>query len=403
VTNLSKPDGTLQARYRWDAWGNLRSQAGSSFNLFGFTGYQKDGETGLYYAQARFYDPELGRFLSEDPQDGKAQTPPSLHRYLYAYANPAVFWDPRGEEARKKEEDRSRVLMPGEKAPPGWTVQVVDEENGIRIAIPPAHGPADVPEEPSWWEKLKKKATKAITEMVESVTRPAADKERFGEAFDRNSGSTPTSSDEEEDVRTAQQAKTGIAEVSERGKDLSVSTAKAVNTGVTVSQAGAGAVVLVKLIRDGIVHYVERRAVKAALAEGWALAEAKAGQSVATAEAEVALAPYEEGLGHHIPAKSGFRGDPAYNASQALAVPKAELERLGINHARVTGAQATLYRQFAATGRPLTWADMESIERQALVASEMDPATAEAVVQRAISELKAAGVKGPTRIPWGGS
>jgi len=96
VASLSKPDGTLQARYRWDAWGNLRSQSGDSFNLFGFTGHQRDEETGLYYAKARFYDPEVGRFLSEDPLNGEPQTPPSLHRYLYAFDQPTFYVDPSG-------------------------------------------------------------------------------------------------------------------------------------------------------------------------------------------------------------------------------------------------------------------------------------------------------------------
>ncbi|GMU66697.1 MAG: hypothetical protein AMXMBFR36_29710 [Acidobacteriota bacterium] len=96
VASLSKPDGTLQARFRWDAWGNLRSQAGDSFNLFGFTGHQRDEETGLYYFGARFYDPELGRFLNEDPFGGVLETPPSLHRFLYANASPVRFTDPLG-------------------------------------------------------------------------------------------------------------------------------------------------------------------------------------------------------------------------------------------------------------------------------------------------------------------
>jgi RHS repeat-associated protein len=108
VANLSKPDGTLQARYRWDAWGNLRSSAGGSFNLFGFTGYQKDGETGLYYAKARFYDPEVGRFLSEDPLAGPAENPPSLHKYLYAFNNPTVYRDLDGRRAAT-DQDRAKL------------------------------------------------------------------------------------------------------------------------------------------------------------------------------------------------------------------------------------------------------------------------------------------------------
>ncbi|MGH9892126.1 MAG: RHS repeat-associated core domain-containing protein, partial [bacterium] len=93
---LSKPDGTLQARYLWDAWGNLRSEVGASSSIFGFTGYQRDAATGFMYAGARFYDPEIGRFLNEDPFGGDSRTPPSLHRYLYAFQNPTVWRDPSG-------------------------------------------------------------------------------------------------------------------------------------------------------------------------------------------------------------------------------------------------------------------------------------------------------------------
>ncbi|MDA8021083.1 MAG: toxin glutamine deamidase domain-containing protein [Thermoanaerobaculia bacterium] len=97
VVGLMRPDGALQARYKYDAWGNLREEVGDSANRFGFTGYERDEETGLYYAKARFYDPETGRFLSEDPFSGFPQTPPSLHRYLYGYQNPTVYWDPDGQ------------------------------------------------------------------------------------------------------------------------------------------------------------------------------------------------------------------------------------------------------------------------------------------------------------------
>ncbi|MBP7588381.1 MAG: RHS repeat protein [Thermoanaerobaculia bacterium] len=102
VVALSRPDGGIQTRYLWDAWGNLRNQIGDSENLFGYTGYEKDDATGLYYAKARYLDPELGRFLSEDSFGGLAETPPSLHRFLYAYANPAVYWDPDGRESLKQ-------------------------------------------------------------------------------------------------------------------------------------------------------------------------------------------------------------------------------------------------------------------------------------------------------------
>jgi RHS repeat-associated protein len=96
VANLTNTAGGIQARYQYDAYGNYRSTAGSSFNRFAFTGHEKDNETNLYYFKARFYDPETGRFLNQDAYLGDINTPPSLHRYLYAYANPTVYTDPSG-------------------------------------------------------------------------------------------------------------------------------------------------------------------------------------------------------------------------------------------------------------------------------------------------------------------
>ncbi|MDC8013721.1 RHS repeat-associated core domain-containing protein [Tahibacter soli] len=107
--------GAVDARTRYDAWGEVIAQQGTSGQTIaparegahaalpstdeqpiGFTGYYKDGESGLYYAKARYYDPAVARFMSEDPEAGNDMTPPSLHRYLYAHANPTVYVDPTG-------------------------------------------------------------------------------------------------------------------------------------------------------------------------------------------------------------------------------------------------------------------------------------------------------------------
>jgi hypothetical protein len=48
------------------------------------------------YAKARYFDPKLGRFLTQDSFLGEIDEPPSLHRYLYGYANPTTFMDPTG-------------------------------------------------------------------------------------------------------------------------------------------------------------------------------------------------------------------------------------------------------------------------------------------------------------------
>jgi RHS repeat-associated protein len=95
---LSDSGGSVVARYHLDAWGRYRvpSELSLSANRFGFTGYLFDQETDLYYAKARFYDPELGRFTTQDSVLGEVDEPPSLNRYAYAYARPTVMIDPTG-------------------------------------------------------------------------------------------------------------------------------------------------------------------------------------------------------------------------------------------------------------------------------------------------------------------
>lgn len=52
--------------YEYDVFGNIRSQTGASANEFTYTGEQVD-TTEMQYLRARYYDPAVGRFLSQDP------------------------------------------------------------------------------------------------------------------------------------------------------------------------------------------------------------------------------------------------------------------------------------------------------------------------------------------------
>jgi RHS repeat-associated protein len=63
-----------------------------------FTGYQRDTESGLDFAQARYYSSQLGRFSSADPlmASGRAEMPQSWNRYAYVLNNPLKFNDPTG-------------------------------------------------------------------------------------------------------------------------------------------------------------------------------------------------------------------------------------------------------------------------------------------------------------------
>jgi len=91
------------ANYHLDTWGNFRfpEELNSSKNRFSFTGYIWDKETSLFFAKARFYDPQIGRFISQDSFLGNIDEPPSLQRYFYAYANPTRYFDPTGHQTEE--------------------------------------------------------------------------------------------------------------------------------------------------------------------------------------------------------------------------------------------------------------------------------------------------------------
>lgn len=98
VMDATSVDGTVSAARQYDAWGNHRggTAPGASDFKLGFTGHQYDTETGLTYARARYYDSELGVFISRDSFEGQLADAPSLHRHLYGYANPLRYTDPTG-------------------------------------------------------------------------------------------------------------------------------------------------------------------------------------------------------------------------------------------------------------------------------------------------------------------
>jgi RHS repeat-associated protein len=85
--------GRLLAAHDYDPFGVPRSNISTPF---GYTGQQWDGGVGLLYLRARYYDPQLGRFLSRDPFPGLLTIPQSLHPYAYVFNNPATLRDPSG-------------------------------------------------------------------------------------------------------------------------------------------------------------------------------------------------------------------------------------------------------------------------------------------------------------------
>jgi RHS repeat-associated protein len=85
--------GKIRNRYRYNPWGGLEDSVENVSNVLKFAGREYDAETHLYYNRARYYDPQLARFISEDPagQGGGS------NQYAYAGNNPVGATDPSGE------------------------------------------------------------------------------------------------------------------------------------------------------------------------------------------------------------------------------------------------------------------------------------------------------------------
>ncbi|MEZ6189505.1 MAG: RHS repeat-associated core domain-containing protein [Planctomycetota bacterium] len=91
VTALTDAAGQLAGRYRYAAFGETLAHEGAA-SPYRFGGRPLDAETGLYDHRARYYQPELGRYLTPDPAGAWG----GLHAYAYVDHNPLTRVDPEG-------------------------------------------------------------------------------------------------------------------------------------------------------------------------------------------------------------------------------------------------------------------------------------------------------------------
>ena len=136
ITSLSNTAGAVAETYGYDSFGKQTTSFGSLTNPFQYTAREFDTETSLYFYRARYDDPNVGRFLSEDPLGFIG----SFDFYSYVDNDPIDFSDPSG-------------LCPGPcNVPPHppdadvyqnmWRSQ----ENGYRwwyVTVTKGHGPWD--------------------------------------------------------------------------------------------------------------------------------------------------------------------------------------------------------------------------------------------------------------------
>ena len=97
ITDITDCHGTVLNHYAYDAFGNRTVEEETVENRFGFAGEMMDAVTGQYYLRARFYNPVIARFLSEDTYYGDG-----LNLYAYCHNNPVGYVDPSGHICEKK-------------------------------------------------------------------------------------------------------------------------------------------------------------------------------------------------------------------------------------------------------------------------------------------------------------
>ena len=112
VIEIHNGAGAVTAKYNYDSWGKLLSITDASGTPLGassfayqisvrYRGYVYDSETGLYYLQSRYYDPETGRFINCDSPDfiGISESFTSWNGFAYCENNWVNDMDPSGEVA----------------------------------------------------------------------------------------------------------------------------------------------------------------------------------------------------------------------------------------------------------------------------------------------------------------
>jgi RHS repeat-associated protein len=94
VRQLTNTSGAVTYASSYDPYGVVSQAFGTSRTAYGYTGEYTSNE--MVYLRARYYDPDLGRFLTRDTWAGDTNSPMSLNRWNYVNGNPINYTDPTG-------------------------------------------------------------------------------------------------------------------------------------------------------------------------------------------------------------------------------------------------------------------------------------------------------------------
>ena len=101
VVQIIDANGVMQAEYVYSPWGEVISAEGdlAEINPLRYRGYYYDSETGFYYLQSRYYDPENHRFINADTKASTGQGFVGTNAFVYANNNPILLADDGGDTA----------------------------------------------------------------------------------------------------------------------------------------------------------------------------------------------------------------------------------------------------------------------------------------------------------------
>ena len=111
-TLITDEKGKQATRILYQPFGEIDSEhsTGNDQVTHKFTGQEMDGESGLMYYNARYYDPNIGRFITADSMVPRGKDIQSHNRYAYVVNNPINYTDPTGHWDLRKTVDKARKI-----------------------------------------------------------------------------------------------------------------------------------------------------------------------------------------------------------------------------------------------------------------------------------------------------
>lgn len=136
--SVTQANGTVCFSADYYPYGEEVDYTNSCPQNYKFTGYERDSETGLDYAFARYYNSRMGRFMSADPLGGSIGAPQSHNAYTYVRNMPAVLTDRFGAcpggVAQNRDSSQFQDANSGGPSNADWDAA---EPQGIASSVPP--------------------------------------------------------------------------------------------------------------------------------------------------------------------------------------------------------------------------------------------------------------------------